>query len=130
MLKKFADGKKSVYIISAVLAFAVSLFIMAVFAAVIYLLNIDRKYIPTFSTVSVAIGCMAASFFAARKICEKGYLIGLIIGSVCFCLITVLSLIMGSGGISLNSLFHFVTVVLSSIVGGIMGVNKGGGKII
>lgn len=125
----FTD-KKSVYIAAAVLAVVLSLLFMALFAAAVYFFAIDRGLAPFFSTVSVAAGCFSASFFAGKKTNEKGYLTGLIIGVACFFVITVISLFTGSDGVTLNSLFHFVIVVLASVIGGIFGVNKSGKKII
>ena len=69
------------------------------------------------------------SFITAKKTGEKGYLTGIIIGSVVFIVITLFSLIMGNN-LSLNTLFHFIIIMLSSIVGGIMGVNKKSKKYI
>lgn len=46
----------------------------------------------------------------------------MIVGLTVFVMITLLSLVMGNG-FSINTLFHFIIVTLSSLVGGIMGVN-------
>lgn len=125
--KKDNVNKKSAYIIGAVLGVFSTLITMLIFAAILLFFNIDRDYAVPFATISVAVGSLIASRITARKIGEKGYITGLIIGAVVFLIITVLSLIMGNS-LSLNTLFHFIIIVLSSLVGGITGVNAQKGK--
>lgn len=121
--KKDTANKKRAYISGTILGVSVCLVTMLIFSAVLLFLNIDRAYATPFATISVAIGCFIAARHTAKKIGDKGYLVGLIIGSVVFTAITALSLILGNG-LSLNTLFHFIIMMLSSLVGGIMGVNK------
>lgn len=121
--KKDTVNKKIAYLSGAILGVLVCLVIMLIFSAVLLFLNIDRAYATPFATVSVAIGCFIAARHTAKKIGDKGYLVGLIIGSVVFTAITALSLILGNG-LSINTLFHFIIMMLSSLVGGITGVNK------
>ena len=121
--KKDTVNKKSAYLVGAILGMLGTLAAMFIFAAVLLFLNIDRAYATPFATISLAVGCFIASRYTAKKIGDKGYLIGIIIGAVLFVFITALSLIVGNS-LSLNTFFHFVIIMLSSIVGGIMGVNK------
>ncbi len=120
--KKDNVNKRSAYLLGALLGVLSALASMMIFAAALLLLDIDRAYAKPFATLSLAIG----SFFASRKtskiIGDKGYITGLIVGLTVFVMITLLSLVMGNG-FSINTLFHFIIVTLSSLVGGIMGVN-------
>ena len=59
----------------------------------------------------------------AKKIKDNGYIIGAIVGFVLFFVITLISLILGNS-LTLNTLFHFIIFMLSSMVGGIVGVNR------
>lgn len=126
--KKNNTDKKSAYIVGAILGVFSSLLAMLIFSAVLLFLNLDRAYSVPMATISLAIGSFVASFYTTKKIGEKGYIIGLIIGVVVFVIITALSLIIGKNGFTLNTLFHFIIIVLSSIVGGIIGVNGNKGK--
>ncbi len=120
--KKDNVNKRSAYLLGALLGVLSALASMMIFAVALLLLDIDRAYAAPFATLSLAIG----SFFASRKtskiIGDKGYITGLIVGLTVFVMITLLSLVMGNG-FSINTLFHFIIVTLSSLVGGIMGVN-------
>ncbi len=121
--KKDTVNKKSAYLVGAMLGVLSTLAAMLIFAAVLLFLNIDRAYATPFATISLAVGSFIASRYTAKKIGDKGYVVGLIIGIVVFVLITVISLILGNS-LSLNTLFHFIIIMLSSLVGGITGVNQ------
>ena len=95
---------------------------MLLFSALLLFFNIDRAYATPFSTISVSGGCYIASYYVAKKLESKGYLYGIIIGAAVFVLITLISLIFGNN-FSINTLFHFIIIIISSIIGGIMGVN-------
>ena len=121
--KKDNIKKKSAYIWGAMLGILSALVSMLVFSAVLLFLNIDRAYATPFATISIAIGSFIASRYTSNKIGDKGYLIGFTIGIIVFIAITSLSLIVGNS-LSLNTLFHFIIILLASTVGGITGVNQ------
>ena len=125
------DNKKSKYItflITAIIEIAVTLLAVSLFSIVMNSVDIDYKYSPVFGSVSVALGCLIASYFLSNKKKNKGYLIGATIGVITFIVITLIGLIINQGGIGINTLFHLVIIMLSSIIGGILGVNKKGKK--
>ena len=127
------DNKKSKYItflITAIIEIAVTLLAVSLFSIVMNSVDIDYKYSPVFGSVSVALGCLIASYFLSNKMKNKGYLIGATIGVITFIVITLIGLIINQGGIGINTLFHLVIIMLSSIIGGILGVNKKGKKYI
>ncbi len=116
------DNKIIAYFLGGIVGIIITLIIMFIFSAVIIFLNIDRAYAVPFATISIGIGSFFAGKITARKLCKKGYLVGLVIGLITFLTITLLSLILGNS-LSINTIFHFVIILLSSIIGGITGVN-------
>ncbi len=120
--KNNADNKKSAYIIGALIGILTTILTMFVFSALLLFFSVDRAYAAAFATISIALGAFVASFFTAKKLREKGYRTGIIIGAVVFVLITIVSFLLGNT-FSLNTLFHFIIIIISSLVGGIMGVN-------
>lgn len=117
-------NKKPIYIKSAILGVITAALFMLIFSAIILFFNLDRAYAQPFATISVAVGTFVAANYAAKKIGDKGYLTGLIIGGVVFVIITVISMILNESGFTLNTLFHFIIIMLSSLTGGIIGVNR------
>jgi len=121
-LKKDDTNRKRIYITGGILGVAVTIAVMLIFSLVLLFSNLDRAYAAPFATISISAGTFFASRYAAKKIGDHGYLIGLVVGVVTFVIITVISLIVGNK-FSMHTLFHFVIILLSSFVGGILGVN-------
>lgn len=125
---KAKNGKFWIILIGTAVGIAATLFAMLFFAAVIYFLNLDRAYSIPFSTLSLSLGSFAAAYYVSRRAEHRGYLIGAFVGLISFALVTVISLIINKSGLTLNTLFHFIIIVLASAIGGILGVNKGKDK--
>ena len=117
-------------IISVLLQMAVTLILVAVFALIINLTDIDYKYAPVFGSVAVGFGSLAGAMRHSAKKKSKGYLIGLAFGGATLLIVTLIGLILNGGGLTSNTLFHFIIIMLSSLSGGILGVNMGGKKYI
>ena len=122
ILKPSKESKKSAYILGGIIGFLTSVLFMIIFAMILLFFDIDRQYAKPFATISVAVGSYLASRISAKKIGDRGYITGLIIGGAVFLLITILSMIFGNG-LTANTIFHFIIIMLSSLVGGISGVN-------
>ena len=114
-------------VIFGVAACVISIFI---FALIMLIFKIDRAYAAFFGTISVAFGAYVSAFYIAKKTGSKGYLTGIITGIAYFAVITLLSFVVTKENIGSNTAFHFIIIVLSSAVGGIMGVNTKKTKII
>lgn len=133
MQKESLNKGKGLYFLifkTAVIEIAVTAISMLIFAAVMFLAGLDKNLSPVLATVSAAIGTLIAAFFAAKKIGNRGYLIGIAVGGATFIIITLISLIVDGGSITFNTLFHFIIIMLSALIGGISGVNKKGKKYI
>ncbi len=131
MSKKFSDKNSSkgfIYATSSLIGVAVTFLVMLLFSAIMLLTGIDKAFAVPFATVSLAVGSFAASMYSSSKIGDKGYLIGLITGAVVFVVIMLISLVINRSGLTINTLFHLVIIMLSSVIGGIIGVNKGKDK--
>lgn len=121
------ENKKIDYIIllKTILIFvifsAVSVFI---FAAALYFLESGYEYSPLFATISIAIGCFAAAFYLGGKLGKNGILIGFSVGGIVFIIATLVTLLVNSGAVSMHILLRLVILMLSSLVGAIIGVNR------
>lgn len=110
-------------LVSTIIGVAVTLVMMLLLSAVMLFLEADSSLAVPFATVSVAAGAFAAAFYAARKIGSRGYLTGLICGIATFLIVMLLSLMISKDSIGYNTLFHFIIIVISSLIGGILGIN-------
>ena len=112
-------------VLLGVLVTAVFILIFSVF---MYFSQMGYEYATVFATVSLAAGTFVSSFYAAKKIGKRGFLTGLVVGGTTFLRVTLISLFGDQGSITINTLFHFIIILLSSLIGGIMGVNKAANK--
>jgi putative membrane protein (TIGR04086 family) len=97
---------------------------ISVFAAAIYFLDLSLDYASIFATVSVGLGGFSAARGIAKKTGKKGAATGFLVGLTIFAVITLTALFVNKSAVTLNTLFHFVIIVLASTSGGILGVNK------
>ncbi len=118
------------YLVTALIQIVVILLSISLFALIMNFAEIDYKYSPVFGSVSMGLSALAGAFYLAKTKGNKGYLTGLIIGGITFLIVTLVGMIINNGGITLNTLFHFIIIMLSAITGGIMGVNKNSKKYI
>lgn len=130
MKKEITVDRKKVFIfIKAALIGTVCTFLSVfLFSFLMFAFEMDRSYATAFATISMALGTFLASFYSAKKIGNKGYLTGLVIGVTVFAVITLVSLLINKSALGINTLFHLIIILLSSISGGILGVNKGKNK--
>ncbi len=118
-----------IFIIKAFLILLFSTFAaMLIFAVAMYFLEGGYEFSPLFATISLGIGCLVTTFFASKKIGQKGFLVGLIIGGTVFFIITLAGLMASKEIFTLNTLFRFIILMLSSVIGGILGVNNKGNQ--
>lgn len=122
------ENKRNIFLISAIIGVSISLLFIFIFSLIMLFGEIDRAFAAPFSTFSVAAGTFFSAMYTAHKIGDKGYLWGIVTGSITFFIILIISLIVDNSGLSMNTLFHFIIILLSSLTGGIIGVNKGKNK--
>lgn len=132
MSKEYIKGDTAVklkrYLFGLIIGTAVTVISAALFALVMYLFEIDSSFAVPFATVSLALGSFVASFFTSKKIGDRGYIVGLLIGTVIFIAVTLIALISSFDGVGINTLLRFIIIILASMIGGILGVNQGKNK--
>lgn len=126
-LKKRPSGVV-LYLTGALIGVLSTLVFMCISAAAILFLELDRGYSVPLATISISLGSFLAAYFVSLKSEQKGYLIGTLIGVISFAAVTVISVIISKNGLTVNTLFRFIIIVLASAIGGILGVNKGKNK--
>lgn len=97
---------------------------ICLFGLLMMILELDKIYSPLLANISISIATLVSSYITSKKIGNKGYLTGLIVGGVTFLIITLISFIIDDGSITTNTLFHLIIIILSGMIGGVLGVNK------
>ncbi len=119
---------KKIDYISILKAFLIWLFSSAacifLFASAMYFLEGGYEYSPLFATVCLAVGSFAASLYLGNKMGQNGILIGLAVGGTVFIVATLITLLVNSGAVSMHILLRLVILMLASLIGAIIGVNR------
>ncbi|MBQ3052419.1 MAG: TIGR04086 family membrane protein [Clostridia bacterium] len=97
---------------------------ICIFGLLMMILELNKIYSPLLANISISIATLVSSYITSKKIGNKGYLTGLIVGGVTFLIITLISFIIDDGSITTNTLFHLIIIILSGMIGGVLGVNK------
>ncbi|MCQ2451083.1 MAG: TIGR04086 family membrane protein [Clostridia bacterium] len=118
------SSSEKVIIFGTVIGVLATVLAVFVFAAIMLLFKIDRAYASLMATVSVAIGAFTTALTVSKRASLKGYICGALTGLVYFLVITLISLIVDRQGLTSNTVFHLVIIVLSGFVGGVLGANK------
>ncbi len=86
-------------------------------------LDLNDNAILALSLISANIGIFFGGFIAGKINKSKGYMIGALNGLICFIILTIISFVFNKNSMTTISLIKFITFVLSSLIGGILGVN-------
>lgn len=124
--EKFDEKNKyKKFLIAAVILVTTTFLFIFLFAIIMYLIEGGYEFSPLFATISLGLGSLFSSMYLARKSGKKGLLIGAIVGMAVFLLMLIISFIANKSQMSVNTLFRFIIIMLSSLIGGVIGVNKG-----
>lgn len=118
-----SDNLKN-FIFGLLIGIGAMIVFLMIFSGIILAFGISRNFAKVFATISVALGSMVSSYFSSRKIGKKGYITGFLNGLIFFLVVTFIALAANKGALSSNTLFRMIIVFLSSLIGGIAGVNK------
>ncbi len=122
-----SSGKKIDFILllKAVIIWVIVSFVaIMLFATAMYFLEGGYEYSPLFATVAVAIGSFATAFYLGNALGKNGILIGLGVGGISFIIITLVTLLVNSGAVSMHILLRLIIMLLTSLIGAIIGVNR------
>ena len=87
---------------------------MVIYIESVFVFNVLVDYLLLFG----------AARLAGRTVARRRLLLGAAVGGIVFCVLTLISLMINRGGLTQNTLFRFVILMLSSVIGGILGVNR------
>lgn len=125
-----AGDKILIYLLSIVVGFISTFILMLLFAFVSVTADLSDMFATPFASLSAAFGSVLSAYLSSRKLGSGGLLNGIICGGIMFLIIFLISLLIDDGGITINTLFNFIILLLSGIIGGVWGVNRKQKKII
>lgn len=114
--------KYKVYLKSSLPFFIVFILYLLLITLLSYFNVLGYKTISIMSYIFSIMFFLLSGFKTARKTSKRGYLSGLFMGLILVILMMLLSLILGSG-IKIKALIYYGTLILSSVIGGMVGIN-------
>lgn len=120
---QIAQNKTGLIVKGTIMGIAVTLAAMLLLSFVVLVFDLDDGFSAPFATLSLALGTFAAAFYSARSVGSRGYLVGLTVGIISFLIVLLISLFVSKQSIGANTVFHLIIIVISSLIGGILGVN-------
>lgn len=100
-----------------------TLVFIIIFAITATNINLTDNTLLILSLTSMNLGCFIGGLTSGKISKEKGFIIGAINGFIVFLLITIISLILNKNSITIITLIKLITFTLSSMIGGVVGVN-------
>lgn len=107
-------------LISAVIT---SFIMMLIGALVVKNFDLDEIGVLIISLISMSTGAFVGGFIAAKINKQKGFLVGILNGIAFFILNTVLAFILNTDSMTIISVIKVILFVITSMIGGIIGVN-------
>lgn len=120
--------KPQIFLFGSVISLLVSMIFIFLCAGLLTVGNFAHSIAFPLSSLALGIGGFFGSRYVAKKIREKGYLCGLIIGIVLFSVNTVISMALGGFAFTWMSVIRLVIILLMSMLGGILGINSASTK--
>lgn len=116
--------KVIIYSFSSLIGIISTFLFMLLSSLFMVIFEFNIGVLPIVSSFCLMVGSFVAGFLSAKKIGSKGILCGIVVSVIIFAFVFIVSLLLDSSGITLNTLIHFIINLLSSLIGGIIGVNK------
>lgn len=110
-------------LIGVLVSIVSSLIMLVIFAVALTNLSLPDSAVLVLSLISMGIGAFAGGIAAAKIYKERGFVIGAINGAAFYMLSTLVSLAVNPEALTIISLIKLIIFILSSTLGGILGVN-------
>ena len=121
-------SKPRVFLYGTIISLLCATVCILLFALLLTLCDLSASIAYPLSSLSIGFGGLVGSRYVSRKIGEKGYLCGIIIGIIIFSINSIVIFVMGGGSFTFFSLIRFVIVIIMSMLGGILGINTKSSK--
>ena len=93
-------------------------------ASLLNLLGVNSGVTTIILLICNLIPFFLLNYFNAIKIGKKGYLEGIILGFIFLFLMFLIKLILFHNSFNISTMIYYIILVITSILGGMMGVNK------
>ena len=108
----------------SIIAILMTLILLFIFSIILTYTGLEENCIKPVIIVITAISILVGSSISTLKIKKNGLINGFIVGIIYFFVIYILSSVTGTGfAFNLNSIIMLISIIVSGMIGGIIGVN-------
>ncbi len=122
--KDFENKKPKHLLVGFLISVIMSALMIFLFAFILTACDLSADFASPLSSLALGLGGAVGSFYSAKRIGEKGYLWGLALALILFCFNMLISFILNGAGFSSFAAIRLVVVLIMSMLGGILGINK------
>ena len=97
--------------------------VLLLLALVVSTQSVPQAMIDPMAIFALSVGAFVAGFSCAKAIRRGGLLCGIVCGAVFSLIMLICSLAVSDAGFGVPALFRIVFILLSSMLGGVLGVN-------
>ena len=112
-----------VYAISVIVGIVAVTLTMFLAASICLALDMSDNFSSLVSGICLGVGALVSGFLSGKKIKSGGLINGMSCGIIMYLIVFFLSLFISDNGFTMVTLSHSLITVISSAIGGILGVN-------
>lgn len=120
----FKNSKLYIWLSSVGIGTVTTIACLMLFAFVMTGIDVSEGTVSTFGSVSVCVGSYFFSFLVGKKRRKDGILVGIVCGTISFCILVVLNLLFLKNPFTSSFFSKLSMILICSIIGGIIGVNS------
>ncbi len=117
-------SRPKIFLFGTILGIISSTVLIFIFAFILTICDLGEAAAFPCSSVSMGLGGFIGAFYSAKKIGEKGYVCGLLIAIIMLVISTIVSMFLNGFNFTEKTLLRALIVVIMSMLGGIIGINK------
>lgn len=112
-----------VYAISVIVGIVAVTLTMFLAASICLALDMSDNFSSLVSGICLGVGAVVSGFLTGKKIKCGGIINGIFCGIIMYLIVFFLSLFISENGFTIVTLSHSLITVISSAIGGVLGVN-------
>ena len=111
--------------IKALLYIFIPILLFTIFLSIFYYFNIiNDSLLNIFKLLTTSLSMLIGGLYIGKKVNKKGYIEGLKEGLIVVILLFLISYLGFNKGININRFIYYIILIISSILGSMIGINK------
>lgn len=111
--------------LKSILYIFISIILFSILIGTLSYFNIlNNSFVRIFEYVAISISTLIGGFYIGKNSNQKGFLEGIKIGIIMIIILFIFNYLAFDNGFNLSIIFFYAIILISSILGSILGINK------